>query len=54
MDSLPIRWMKCIKAEGDYFEGSHLAVDPEGDFGLFFGEPSDDDSDSEPEAEARS
>lgn len=46
MDSLPIHWMKCIKAEGSYFEGSHLVVDPEGDFGLFFGPP-DEDSDSE-------
>ncbi len=42
MNSLPICWMKCIKAGGDYFEGSHLAVDPEGNFGLFFGDPESD------------
>ncbi len=46
MDSLPLCWMKCIKAEGNYFEGSHLVVDPEGDFGLFFGAP-EDESESE-------
>ncbi len=31
--SMPIRWMKCISAQGEYFEGSHISVDPE-DFDL--------------------
>ncbi len=41
MDSLPTRWMKCVKAGGDYFEGKHLTIDPEGDHGIQF------DTDSE-------
>ncbi len=28
MHSLAIRWMKCIAADGTYFEGMHFAVDP--------------------------
>ncbi len=40
--SLPIRWMKCVKANGDYFEGSHLVVDPEGDHGLVVHQDSDE------------
>ncbi len=32
--SLPARWMKCIKAEGSYFEGQHLKIDPLTDHGL--------------------
>ncbi len=47
MNSLPIRWMKCVKVDSNYFKGSHLAVDPEGDFGLFFGEMSEEESDSD-------
>ncbi len=31
LQTLPIRWMKCVKAGGDYFEGRHLEVDPVGD-----------------------
>ncbi len=31
--SMPICWMKCISAKGEYFKGSHIQVDPE-DFGL--------------------
>ncbi len=27
--SMPIRWMKCVKAGGKYFEGSHIDVDPD-------------------------
>ncbi len=34
LQSLPVRWMKCIKAEGSYFEGQHLDIDPLGDHGL--------------------
>ncbi len=26
--SLPLRWMKCLQAQGEYFEGRHLEVDP--------------------------
>ncbi len=33
--SMPVRWMKCVKAEGKYFEGHHLDVDPD-DFGIQF------------------
>ncbi len=49
--SLPVRWMKCISAEGEYFEGRHLHVDP-GDFDLVFmsgsEETSDDSSEEDP------
>ncbi len=31
--SLPMRWMKCIQAQGEYFEGLHVQVDPD-DFRL--------------------
>ncbi len=31
--SLPVHWMKCISAEGHYFEGHHLSVQPE-NFGI--------------------
>ncbi len=46
--ALPIHWMKCVKARGEYFEGSHLVVDPEGDHGLVVhqddsGESAEDD-----------
>ncbi len=34
IQSLPVRWMKCIKAQGEYFEGRHLAIDPLGDHEL--------------------
>ncbi len=37
MHSLPLHWMKCIKAGGDYFEGQHLQVDPQDhDLELFY------------------
>ncbi len=36
MDQLTVRWMKCCKSQGDYFEGKHLAIDPEGDHGIEF------------------
>ncbi len=53
--SLPIRWMKCVSAQGEYFEGRHLTVHPE-DHGLevVLTEVSDvgtTDSDSDPESE---
>ena len=33
IQSLPLRWMKCMNSQGDYFEGRHVAVDPD-DFGF--------------------
>ncbi len=33
LHTLPMCWMKCIKARGNYFEGQHLVIDPE-DHGL--------------------
>lgn len=36
VDSLAERWMKCVKAQGSYFEGMHLQIDPEGDHGIEF------------------
>ncbi len=40
--SLPLRWMKCVAAKGEYFEGRGLAIDPE-QHGLeiIFGEDSE-------------
>ncbi len=36
IDQLTVRWMKCVKADGEYFEGKHLQIDPEGDHGIEF------------------
>ena len=49
--SMPIRWMKCVKARGEYFEGRHLTIDPENDHGLimFLDESEGDQSDTHPE-----
>ncbi len=49
--SLPVRWMKCVSAEGHYFEGRHLQVDP-GEHGLEIltvedSETTSEDSDSD-------
>ncbi len=47
----PVRWMKCVAAGGNYFEGRHLAVDPD-QYGLEFhsgGEESSDEADEDPE-----
>lgn len=41
IDSLAPRWMKCVKADGNYFEGKHLQINPEEDHGIAF------DTDSE-------
>ncbi len=43
--SIPIQWMKCIKANGNYFEGHHLQIDPLGDHQLHFefGESKEED-----------
>ncbi len=48
--SMPIRWMKCVSSNGEYFEGHHLPFDP-ADFGLniVFGESSDSDGSSSDE-----
>ncbi len=48
LDTLPVRWMKCVKSEGEYFEGMHLPIDPEGDHDLMFA-PVDSDTDIEEE-----
>ncbi len=32
--SLPVQWMKCVKAQGEYFEGRHLQINPEEDHDL--------------------
>ncbi len=51
--SLPVRWMKCVAAQGQYFEGRHLQIDP-GVHGIEIvfsddTENSSDDSDAEEE-----
>ncbi len=33
LNTLPLHWMKCVKAGGTYFEGFHVDVDPD-EFGL--------------------
>ena len=43
MHTLALRWMKCISAEGHYFEGMHIEVDP-GQHGLEIVFQSDEDS----------
>ncbi len=43
IDTLPVRWMKCLAAEGAYFEGRHIPINPEEDHGLFFGPPESQD-----------
>ncbi len=48
IDSMPVRWMKCVAANGQYFEGKHIAIDPENDHGLAFEEP-DTEEESEEE-----
>ncbi len=42
LECLPVRWMKCIKNQGQYFEGMHLQINPEEDHRLSF---STEDSD---------
>ncbi len=27
--SLPLRWMKCVAANGEYFKGRHFPVEPD-------------------------
>ncbi len=41
--SLPLRWMKCIKSDGEYFEGRQTQVDC-AEFGLELFVPEDGDS----------
>ncbi len=48
MNMLPMRWMKCVKVEGDYFDGKHIAVDPR-DFGLELAEGPDTEESSDSE-----
>ena len=50
IDQLPVWWMKCVAAAGEYFEGHNIQIDPEGDHQLVFAstsseESSDQDSD---------
>ena len=33
LQTLPIHWMKCVKAEGNFFEGYRIQCDPD-EFGL--------------------
>ncbi len=48
INNLPVRWMKCLKAQGGYFEGRHLAIDPVGDHELeFHYGDTEEDTDSE-------
>ena len=54
--SMPIRWMKCVTTQGEYFKGAHLTVDLE-HFGIeiVFGEEqenSEDNTDTDSEEEA--
>ncbi len=44
--SLPTHWMKCVSAQGEYFEGTHLAVEPE-QFGIEDEENEDSDTNSD-------
>ncbi len=54
--AMPIRWMKCVKAEGEYFEGWHLSIDPETDHRLimFLQGSEDEETDSQEEPNASS
>ncbi len=36
IDQIAVRWMKCVKSQGEYFEGKHLHIDPERDHGIQF------------------
>lgn len=47
INCMPMRWMKCVAAQGDYFEGRHITIDPEGNHELFFGASSSEEEDSE-------
>ncbi len=47
LDTLPVRWMKCLKTRGDYFKGRHLPIDPLGDHELDFNFSHSEDSDSD-------
>ncbi len=39
----PVRWMKCVEANGSYFEGRHFPVDPD-QYGLSFESPEEETS----------
>ncbi len=47
MHDLVLRWQKCMKVNGDYFEGDNVQIDPL--FEMVSGEDSDSDTDSEEE-----
>ncbi len=50
LETLPVRWMKCVKNGGQYFEGQHIQINPEEDHGLVFGDPeseTDQETDSD-------
>ncbi len=53
LECLPVRWMKCVKNGGQYFEGQHIQINPEDDHGLSFGtqESDSDQEDSQEEEE---
>lgn len=46
IDQWPVRWMKCIEANGSYFEGRHFLVNPD-QYGLSFECPDDETSSEE-------
>ncbi len=48
IQTLPVRWMKCVKSEGQYFECQHIPINPEEDHGLIFA-PNDSDSEESDE-----
>lgn len=51
VNQLPVRWMKCLAAGGEYFEGRNFAINPEGDHQLVFDEGSSGDESEESSGE---
>ncbi len=49
LEQLPVRWMKCVTAGGEYFEGWNIQIDPEGNHQLVFdaGTTSEEESDQD-------
>ncbi len=48
MNTLPLRWMKCVKSGGTYFEGFHVDVNPD-NFGLEMYPGTDNEEEEEEE-----
>ncbi len=36
IDQITVRWMKCVKSNGEYFKGKHLQINSEEDHGIQF------------------